>query len=469
MKKILQKLILSASIIFFVTQAFSQDAAVFSQFTLNPFQFNPSYAAQNGYAEANVFYRKQWLGFENAPEVGAFNIQAPVGRNVSLGFTALSNKTILLNSSSALATFAYRVRLGTYHHLNFGLAAGIALNNFDLNAVASSNDPALANVIQKSQSLTGQFGFNYQFKNFNLGFALPNVFDTRPYSVKQFQEIKFDPFRNKFGSVSYNFNFRDVQLSPTVIYRALDSRQDQWEGMLMATYKGFLWVGASYRDGYGITGLIGVKLKGHFKIGYAYEHPTSSIAKASNGSHELYLGARIGKRDREEEFVLNKKTRDSTAQVAQLEKAQKVQEQNNKPAPVIAENQKEEVKVKEEPKAIVVEPVVAKEPVIIAKKEEPVIEKPIAEKTVVEQPKEEPAEFYIVLGAFKNQQNALKLIREMKDRGLLPQMFYQLEKNYYYVYLFKSNNREAALAELIKERERNRFPDVWIYKAPIKK
>jgi len=461
MRKILLKLILSTSIILFAAHAFGQDAAVFSQFTLNPFQFNPSYAAQNGYAEANVFYRKQWLGIENAPEVGAFNIQAPVGRNVSLGFTALSNKTILLNNNSALATFAYRVRLGFYHHLNFGLAAGIALNNFDLNAVASSNDPALANVIQKSQSLTGQFGFNYQFKNFNLGFALPNVFDTRPFSIKEFQEIKFDPFRNRFGSVSYNFNLKDVQLSPTVIYRALDSRQDQWEGMLIATYKSFLWVGASYRDGYGVTGLIGVKLKGLFKIGYAYEQATSSIAKASNGSHEIYLGTRLGKRDREEEFVLNKKKRDSLTQIAQLEKA-KSQELNKKQEPVIAENKKPEVK--EEAKEVVVAPVIATEPVVIAKTEEPIVEK-----TITEQPTEEPAEFYVVLGAFKNQQNALVLMRELKERSSLPQMLYVLEKNYYYVYTFKSNSRDTALAELIKERERNRFAGVWIYKAAVKK
>ncbi len=100
----------------------AQDAPVFSQFFANPFQFNPSYAAHNGFTEANVFYRKQWLGIENAPTVGAFNIQAPVGRNVSLGLSAYSNKTILLNTNAALATFGYRVNMGVDHHLNFGIS-----------------------------------------------------------------------------------------------------------------------------------------------------------------------------------------------------------------------------------------------------------------------------------------------------------------------------------------------------------
>jgi type IX secretion system PorP/SprF family membrane protein len=459
MKKLLLKVLASKIIILFIaSQAWGQDAAVFSQFTMNPYQFNPSYASQNGYAEANVFYRKQWLGIENAPEIGSFNIQAPVGRNVSLGFTAFTNKTILLNTNAALATFAYRVRLGAYHHLNFGISGGIALNNFDLNAVANTNDPALANVVQKSQYVTGQFGFNYQFKNFNIGFALPNVLDSKPNSLNDFQEIKFSPFRNKFGSISYNFNLNEIQLSPTVLYRSLDERQDQWEGMLIATYRGFLWVGASYRDGYGLIGLIGIKIKGRLRIGYAYEHPTSSLAKASGGSHEIYLGARLGKRDREEEFILSRKSTDSLSQVAQLKK-----ELEKKDEPVVAEERNPAIEV---PKEAVVSPTIIEEPIAITPVEEPMVkDEPVAE----QKEQEIPADYYVVLGAFHIQENALTLMKELRERSQLPQMLYVLEKNYYYVYVFKGNSRAEALAELVKEREKARFPGVWIYKVLKKK
>ncbi len=454
--KLLQKFILSKCIILCVARiTFGQDAAVFSQFTLNPYQFNPSYAAQKGYTEANIFYRKQWLGIENAPEVGAFNIQTPVGRNVSLGLNLYSNKTILLNTTAALATFAYRVRLGYYHHLNFGISGGAAMNNFDLNAVASANDPALANALQKSTYVTSQFGVNYQYKNLNLGFALPNVLDSKPASLKEFQDVKFSPFNNKFGSASYNFNLREIQLSPTIIYRALDTEQDQWEGMLMATYKSFLWLGASYRDGYGVTGFIGIKLKGLYRVGYAYEHPTSNIAKASNGSHEIYFGARLGKRDREEQFVLDKKKSDSLTQVALANKELEKQKQQ------ITEHKKPTAQ--QEADTVVTAPVGAQEPapLKVEEKQEIFIEK---------KPSEEiPADYYVVLGAYRNQQNALKQIRDLREHSMLPQILYVLEKNYYYVYTFKSMSREDALAELIKERERNRFPDVWIYKALRKK
>lgn len=449
---LLKSLVVFATIFSCSFDLLAQDAPIFSQFLQNPFQFNPSYAAQHGYSEANIFYRKQWVGVENAPEVGAFNIQAPVGRNVSLGLTVLSNKTIILNSSSALATFAYRVRLGYYHHLNFGLSGGLALNNFDLEAVANSNDPVLANVVQKSKYVAGQFGINYQFKNLNIGFALPNVFDSKPNTIDDFQSIEFNPFRNKFGSVSYNFNLSDIQLSPTVIYRALDNQQDQWEGMLLATYRGFLWVGASYRDGYGITGLIGVRLKNNYKVGYAYEHPTSSISKASNGSHEIYLGARFGKRDREEEYVLEKKKKDSLAQVAAAKKELEAKEKQ-----VAEEKVEEKPIVTEEPTVIVAAPIVAA--TIPAKEEEP----------VTKESEEEPANYYVVLGAYRNQKNALNQMKVLQDRSMLPEMLYVIDKKYYYIYTFKSNDRKSALEELSKERAKNRFPDVWIYRAPIQK
>lgn len=425
-----------------------QNASVFSQFLQNPFQFNPSYASQQGHAEANLFYRKQWVGIENAPESGAFNIQTPLGRNVSVGFTVVSNKTIILNTNTALATFAYRVRFGYYHHLNFGLSGGARLNNFDLEAVANANDPALNNVAQKSYGVAGQFGFNYQFKNFNLGFALPNLFDSKANSENQFQEVNFDPFLNKFGSLSYNFNIGNLQLTPTLIYRAIDQQQDQWEGMVLATYKNIIWLGASYRQDYGITGLIGLRLKGRVKAGFAYEYPTSELGNATSGTQEFYLGTRLGKRDRELEYVVEKKKKDSLAQVAAAQKQTEQHDEKTEPATI--------------------EPIQAA-PVIITPDSVTQKEVETPEPKPEEKVEPEVADYYVVVAAYHNQQNAINQLKELRNKSLLPEILYNAEKNYYYVYLYKTNNKERALDELSREREKNRFQGVWIYKAPVKK
>lgn len=434
----------------------AQDAPVFSQFFANPFQFNPSYAAHNGYAEANIFYRKQWLGIENAPTVGAFNIQAPVGRNVSLGLSAYANKTVLLTTNAALATFAYRINLGAYHHLNFGISGGISFNNFDLVAVANLNDPALANVVQKSQFINSQFGFNYQFRNFNIGFALPKLLDSKPNSLETFDKIKFNALKNQFGSVSYNFNAQDFQITPMVLYRAIDTQQiqSQWEGILLVTYKKMIWVGASFRQGYGLTGFIGVALSS-FKAGYAYEHPTSSISKAASASHEIYLGARLGKRDRNEEYLAERTVKDSLARISSEQKALEAHKADSlKEVAAITKNAPEKNP-----------PVVPGDvPVSVTPKEEikqPVIETPLVEEKEPQEGKMEG--FYVVFGAYRKSENAERQMQYLKKEGLAPQMIYGTEKEYYYVYTFRSSNKETALVELRKVLKERPFSGAWIF------
>lgn len=447
----------------------AQDAPVFSQFFVNPFQFNPSYAAHNGFTEANVFYRKQWLGIENAPTVGAFNIQAPVGRNVSLGLSGYSNKTVLLTTNAALATFAYRINLGAYHHLNFGLSGGVSFNNFDLVAVANLNDPALANVVQKSQFVNAQFGFNYQIRNFNIGFALPKLLDSKPNSLEAFDQIKFNAFKNQFGSVSYNINAKDFQITPMVLYRAIDTQaiQAQWEGLLIVTYRKAIWVGASFRQGYGLTGFIGVALSS-FRAGYAYEHPTSSISKAASASHEIYLGARLGKRDRNEEYLSQRKGKDSLNRITRDQKAleQKKTDSLKEVAatikPVVTEKIPEKVPEK-------FPPVVTVAPVVVTPKEDvkqPTVEqKPLVEEKEPEEGKMEG--FYVVFGAYRSAENANKQMAYLRKQGLSPQMIYTTEKEYYYVYTFRSSNKETALIELRKVLKERPFSGAWIFNPKI--
>jgi hypothetical protein len=244
-----------------------------------------------------------------------------------------------------------------------------------------------------------------------------------------------------------------VQISPLVIYRALDNRQDQWEGMVMATYRGFIWVGASYRDGYGLTGIVGFRLKGSYRVSYAYEYPTTEIRDASAGSHEFYLGARLGKRDREEQFAMEDLKKDSLDQVAkakkELEATQKQEQEKllaeakkQEQEKLLAEaKQKEQEKLTEKPEEKTeVKPI--EQPVIVVTKPE-VKPTQVKENTV----DEVPSDYYVVLGAYKSQQNALSQMRALRDQGLMPQMHYRVDKQYYYVYLLKTDNRKQALEE----------------------
>jgi type IX secretion system PorP/SprF family membrane protein len=433
-----------------VLPAVAQNPIIYSQYFLNPYHFNPSFAAQSGHFEANLFYRKQWMGIENAPEAAALNFQAPLGRSVSAGVIASSSKTVLLRNTTATASIGYRVRLGYYHHLNFGLAGGVGLNNFNMDAVAMSNDPTLANVLQKNLYVINQFGINYQFRSLNIGLALPELIDTKPNSTESFQEVKFNPSNQKFGTVSYTMNVtRDIQLQPIVIFRAVNKVDYQIEGMLTATWKNVIWLGGSYREGYGITAFIGIKARNLIKVGYGYDRPIGTLSKATTGSHEVYAGTRFGKRDREEEYFIAKKKKDSLHQVAILQ-----EEPEHKTEPVIAKQ----------------EPPVVKEPVVTQPKDTTAQAPVVVQQPEVKQPdvtppaEKEPSildSYYVVVGAFKSHDNAMKQIRELRGQSMFPDLLYILDKNFYYVFLYHNDDRKKAVDEL--QKIRNKYPRAWLY------
>jgi type IX secretion system PorP/SprF family membrane protein len=464
--------------------SFAQNPPVFSQFFANPYQFNPSYAASNGYAEANVFYRKQWLGIDNTPTTAAFNIATPIGRNVSLGLLGYSDKSALLTNTSVMATFGYRVRFNLNHHLNFGISAGAGFNNFDLSAIESTNDPALANITQNNTYLNGQFGFNYQWKNLNVGFAFPKLFNSQPNSVKSFNEVELDKFDNRFASASYSFNAGDIRITPAVAYRSIGSNQNQLEGLLLGSYKNLVWLGGSYRDGYGITGFIGINIKGLLRLGYAYEKATGDIADVVDGAHEIYIGARLQKRNREEEWAAQRKMQDSLSLAsAPKEKPLPVEEkvtekEEDKPA---TEEVKPVVIEKEEPPvvpAVTEPPQEKKEEVVEEKIAEPVIEAPVEVKEapvelVKETPQPETVEkptlapgYYLVVGVYKKSENADKQMQNLKSKGMKPSVLYYPEKDFYYVYTRHSLNREEIVNALKILRRQNQFFASWLFTVP---
>ncbi len=446
--------------------SFAQDPPVFSQFLANPYQFNPAYAAHNGYAEANVFYRKQWLGFDNAPEALSFNVHTPLGRNVAIGLLAYSSKTILLNTSAALATFGYKVRLGSFSSLNFGLSAGMGFNSFKLDAVSGSNDPALRNIIPKTNALNSQFGINLNIRKFNFGIALPELLDSKITHSSEGMK-RFSPFAGKFAAMSYEFNLRDISVTPAIIYRALDNVQFQWEGLVMATWRNTISLGTSYRDGYGVTFTIGFGIN-KLRIGYNYEHPTGGIAKAPNsGTHEFHAGLRLGNYNREE-AILARHDADSTTgdggAYANYEVGGSSKEEIAEGDSNLSDSDPEQLAhvnsrhastaIDDDADGYVLKGIGASN--INVSRNDPATLTTVADRN-------SNAGHYVVLGVYREQNNALRQMGYLKERGYAPALLYVPEKRYYYVYILHSTSRQDAVQERKRVRRNNQFFGAWIF------
>lgn len=72
-------------------------------------------------------------------------------------------------------------------------------------------------------------------------------------------------------------------------------------------------------------------------------------------------------------------------------------------------------------------------------------------------------QFYVVVGAFAQESNAVKFsgyVRSLRYSGT-----YELNKakNYYYVYVLRTNRREAALSQAKELQQESEFKDAWVF------
>jgi type IX secretion system PorP/SprF family membrane protein len=64
---------------------------------------------------------------------------------------------------------------------------------------------------------------------------------------------------------------------------------------LNVLYKQRFWLGAGYRSGDAIVGMLEYQVNPMLRIGYAYDMTTSLLRSYSGGSHEVMIGIDLGK------------------------------------------------------------------------------------------------------------------------------------------------------------------------------
>jgi len=69
---------------------------------------------------------------------------------------------------------------------------------------------------------------------------------------------------------------------------------------------------------------------------------------------------------------------------------------------------------------------------------------------------------YVIVGAYRNFDNALKQLGNLKAKGYEPGIIYLSEKQYHYVYLLHSTNKQEAVDKLRRIRQQNQFFAAWL-------
>lgn len=298
-----------------LTPAFTQESSNFTQFYMNPYRINPSYAGIEGRSGLFLTYRKQWVGIEGAPTISNLSYHTAMKSNLNFGINVNSDVVGIINTTAFAITLGYTLPLAKDQYLRFGISGGLSMNQLDLDAVSSSagltpND--VSTLLEQNLYAIGDVGFSYHNKFFNIGASIPNIFERQLASFDNFSLGEISALDEFIFYSSYRFYFAQDKFAfePHGIYRFNKVLPSQFEGAGLLHINHTLWLGGSYKQNFGISALGGVKVNGLFALGYSYSLSNSGDNEINSPTHEVQLNLLLGKKRKKKHvysFVDSKK------------------------------------------------------------------------------------------------------------------------------------------------------------------
>ena len=296
----IQHLLSAAVLAFSVNTACAQQELMISQYMFNGLFLNPAYAGSHPYTSATLLHRSQWVGMEGAPRTNMLGVDGPVlGDKMGIGFTFSHDMIGVSRDMAMAANYAYRIRTGANSHLAFGLKAGVSIYTANLSDLVywDTQDVLYQNNI--SNATVGKFGFGMYWSNERsyVGISVPTLYaaDRQITSgLSNAPEHYFTQhyYLNAGHVVELNENF---DLKPSVLAKLQPQAPPEADLNLNLLFKDRFWLGAGYRTGDGVVGMVEFQISPMFRAGYAYDMNTSQLRHYNGGSHEVMLGIDLGK------------------------------------------------------------------------------------------------------------------------------------------------------------------------------
>lgn len=502
----------------FLSFSNAQEQANFSQFYLNPYLLNPSYAGIEGHSAIGLIYRRQWTNIDGGPAIANLSLHTPINTKTSVGLSITNDKKGLLNNSSLLFSFGYNVPLAEHSFLRFGLSAGGAWNTVDLgkfdfaNNPGLANDPSLANILEKNASLAGNAGVSVHLKLFHFGVSMPTIFAPSYISKDDFTITEIQAFKSLILHASNRFYFNNNQnvFEPYAVYRLNTGLPSQFEVAGIVHLNHIVWAGGSYKQDYGISALAGIKLQNMLAIGGAYSIKNSGINELNSPSFEVSLNYLFGKRkkgtyaysfvntvkEKEKKPVISAaeaRRRQAELERKKLEAKKREEEILKKKQEALAKAEADQKKAQDSAASQVHRPRFGRELSETPKSTEEILQE--QEKQALKkldehaenptehhgedpdlQPHAERHEFvrrgghdeeldvadYVIGGVFKSDANAKHFAEGLNKLGFKADYGHLTEKNLWYVYLIQTSDINEARAERDRVRKMKILHDAWL-------
>ncbi|WP_133610998.1 PorP/SprF family type IX secretion system membrane protein, partial [Flavobacterium cheniae] len=264
----------------------------YTQYMYNMSVMNPAYAGSKENLSLGLLHRKQWVEIEDAPTTTTFFGHAPVGKNVGMGLSVISDKIGPVEENNIYADFSYTLNLGGEHKLAFGLKTGLTLHKVSLfddvyPTLPDPNDPAFSENTSNSYFNIGS-GLFYYTNKYYLGFSIPNLMKSKhlDFNGREFgSEVS-----HYFVTGGYVFDINDnVKFKPFFMMKSAFEAPTSLDLSANFLFNEKFEIGGTYRLEDSFGAMVNYAITPNIKLGYAYDHIVSDLNVTTPSSHEIIL------------------------------------------------------------------------------------------------------------------------------------------------------------------------------------
>ena len=269
----------------------------YTQYMYNMNVVNPAYAGSKESISGALLYRQQWAGLEGAPKTATFSIHSPVGKNVGLGLSAISDKIGPVEENNLYGDFSYTINMGGESKLAFGLKAGATFQKIGL----------LSDIGNGYTQQPGDFAFDENSNNIKLNigsglffytnkfyaaFSVPNMLKSKHLDItRNGQELNFgSETLHYFLTSGYVFDLSaNTKFKPSAMLKSAFDAPTSLDCSANFLFFEKYEIGATYRLDDSFGAMVNFAVTPSIRIGYAYDHVISDIKGTAPSSHEFML------------------------------------------------------------------------------------------------------------------------------------------------------------------------------------
>jgi type IX secretion system PorP/SprF family membrane protein len=278
-----------------------------SQQSFSRININPAAIDFSEYANAYLFARQQWIGFEGAPSTQLFSAQGYVDDIRSgVGFSLVSDHVGRNRLFNMMFSYAYFMHFGGDRYLSLGIGAGLFNRRYGGNILVNEPeyDPDIIEMLVNGKSVYRpdmNFGVTYSTLDFKIGISATHL--------TRYLYGKNDWFKlplHAYAFAEYDFYITDnMRVTPKLQVMSAFGSGDTVKLMnkvnMLYEFGGLLsvedkfWLGASFRYGDALVAMIGINLGPNLRMGYSYDLKIGNAFKniKTYGSHEIMFNYRM--------------------------------------------------------------------------------------------------------------------------------------------------------------------------------